>query len=394
MLSVSSSTLASCRRFPSKSLGYLLRNLATLDCSEPRDKIYGLLALLPQSLVHQIKPDYDIPTKMYKHVVLLDATYSGRFRLWFDHIVSVEEPPESRDQNPSWVPDWTLKWRYYNGLGIHQWASGCSRAHFTYQNPGTLVVEGVICGTVSTISDIAPKYSLGSEDSLPQRLQAWITSLGTLHNGIYQPTGEPASLALVANLTGLRYAERLVSVQVPRLEEWTKILGISTGPGEFMGMLSLDSFIRVVLSVVSNRRYITTEEGFMGFAPTFTQSGDKVVVLLGCDSPFILRPLPNGGYRLLGQAIIYGLQDAERLLGRLPAPWTVIVDYGSADEDRTCPYRFWNPDTRETTSHDPRLPPLGPDSEWEDFDYDDCCRDSDWPCTCIICRHKVTGETT
>ncbi|KAM7217151.1 Heterokaryon incompatibility protein (HET) domain containing protein [Rhypophila decipiens] len=370
MLSVSS--------FPSKSLGYLLRYLAPLNCSEPRDKIYGLLALLPQRLVHQIKPDYGIPTKeMYKHV------------LWFDYIVSGEEPPETRDQNLSWVPDWTLEWRYHYNRGIHQWASGCSRAHFTYQNPGTLVVEGVICGTVSTISDIAPEYSVGSEYSLTQRLQAWITSLGTSHNGIYQPTGEPASLALAANLTGLRYVERLWQVQVPRLEEWTKILGISSIPGN-TDTLSLDPNIKLILGMVSNRRYITMEEGFMRLAPTFTQSGDKVVVLLGCDSPLILRPLPNGEYRLVGKAIVYGLQDAEGLLGRLPAPWTLKVKYQCATEYHAGPYSFWNPDTGEMTDDDPRLPPLGPDSEWE-YCVDDGCQ-ADWQCK--LWRHKITGETT
>ncbi|KAM7183081.1 Heterokaryon incompatibility protein (HET) domain containing protein [Rhypophila sp. PSN 637] len=50
MTYVPASTMASCRRLPSKSPSYLLRHVAMLNCSEPRDKIYGLLALLPQSL--------------------------------------------------------------------------------------------------------------------------------------------------------------------------------------------------------------------------------------------------------------------------------------------------------------------------------------------------------
>ncbi|KAM7183082.1 hypothetical protein V8F33_013820 [Rhypophila sp. PSN 637] len=61
--------------------------------------------------------------------------------------------------------------------------------------------------------------------------------------------------------------------------------------------------------------------------------------------------------------------------------WVVYLRHG----------HFWNPDAGETTDDDPRLPPLGLDSEWE-YCLDNGCQDIDWHCKLL--RHKGTGETT
>lgn len=53
-----------------------------------------------------------------------------------------------------------------------------------------------------------------------------------------------------------------------------------------------------------NRRAFTTSEGFIGLGPSTMKSGDQVMVLFGSELPSILRPRPQGGFYLIGQAYI------------------------------------------------------------------------------------------
>jgi hypothetical protein len=49
------------------------------------------------------------------------------------------------------------------------------------------------------------------------------------------------------------------------------------------------------------RRFLVTEEGYIGLAPNIAQKGDIVCVLLGGEVPFVLRPLKDGYYKLIGE---------------------------------------------------------------------------------------------
>jgi len=108
-----------------------------------------------------------------------------------------------------------------------------------------------------------------------------------------------------------------------------------------------------------------------------------VAILLGCSIPLILRPAPGQLYQVVGECFVYGLNDANRLLGPLSSPWTVNSVQG---EGGRSVFRFYNTVTEESTAEDPRLEPL---TDWTRVDKE---VDGDDPIHCDFFKHRTTNE--
>jgi len=59
--------------------------------------------------------------------------------------------------------------------------------------------------------------------------------------------------------------------------------------------------------------FLTTSGGFIGCSPYEIQINDRVVIPHGAAFPFLLRPKPNGRYRMVGAACISGFANFEVL---------------------------------------------------------------------------------
>jgi hypothetical protein len=60
-----------------------------------------------------------------------------------------------------------------------------------------------------------------------------------------------------------------------------------------------------------NMRLSVTQKGYLGWTVERARAGDSIAILLGCSVPVILRPGPDGGWYVVGDAIIYGIMDGE-----------------------------------------------------------------------------------
>lgn len=98
----------------------------------------------------------------------------------------------------------------------------------------------------------------------------------------------------------------------------------------------------------------------------------------------LLRLGPSGRYQVVGECYIHGLMDSESLLGPLPDPWKVLVDF---DSNGIYDGRYLNPSTGVVTKGDPRLDSLP--VEWERVYAD---RSPDDPLLLALFKNKVTGE--
>ncbi|KAL8747764.1 MAG: hypothetical protein Q9190_000422 [Brigantiaea leucoxantha] len=67
-----------------------------------------------------------------------------------------------------------------------------------------------------------------------------------------------------------------------------------------------------MLGVIKNRQFCTTKKGYMGWAPPGAKSGDRICILFGGQTPFVVRPVKQG-YELLGEAYVHGLMNGEAL---------------------------------------------------------------------------------
>jgi hypothetical protein len=96
-------------------------------------------------------------------------------------------------------------------------------------------------------------------------------------------------------------------------------------------------------------------------------AGDLVCVLLGCNSPLLLRKNKQNEFHVVGTVYMHGLMYGEALLGHVPAPWKPRSFQTDINHRRL---QFYNTLTEESTFEDPRLPPLP--SGWrlvQDIDY-------------------------
>ena len=83
-------------------------------------------------------------------------------------------------------------------------------------------------------------------------------------------------------------------------------------------------------------------------------------MLLGCESPIVLRPNGNEQYQVVGECYVDGLMGGEALLGPLPEHTTPIELLDEVHKEYN--YAFLDKRTGKTQYGDPRLG-LAPTSE-------------------------------
>ncbi|KAH0559693.1 hypothetical protein GP486_003790 [Trichoglossum hirsutum] len=65
----------------------------------------------------------------------------------------------------------------------------------------------------------------------------------------------------------------------------------------------------------NGRRLFSTEGNYLGIAAQSLQKGDTIWVLAGAAVPVVLRPLPNGNWKLVGEAYVHGIMNGEAVRG-------------------------------------------------------------------------------
>ena len=147
----------------------------------------------------------------------------------------------------------------------------------------------------------------------------------------------------------------------------------------------------IVNTMLVGRLLFTTNEGHIGLAPKATKPDDQVCILLGCQTPLVLRPNGAWGHKVVGECYIDGFMDGVAYLGSLPDKWQKVrrdfqeysgqfisfFDYESggfqiedprlgplpagwsvgSHEQESAQNLYMNDETREETWDDPRMTP-------------------------------------
>ncbi|KAL9602686.1 MAG: hypothetical protein Q9219_001676 [cf. Caloplaca sp. 3 TL-2023] len=66
------------------------------------------------------------------------------------------------------------------------------------------------------------------------------------------------------------------------------------------------------LRVARNRKFCITKKRYMGWCPFNAKAGDRVCILFGGQTPYVVRQ-EGGGWKLLGEAYLHGVMDGEVL---------------------------------------------------------------------------------
>lgn len=181
-------------RLPALAFTRLLYRVSTFKaCTDPRDKIYGLLGLAPDKFASQMRVSYEESTSaadVFAQAFLNHALICQRL----EHFHNCFTHTNLTEGAPSWVPDW---WSNIPGETYipAMFASGTSCAHFTYtsavgedgkERPTILRVRGKQCGIVTSTTEPLPP-GLGQSEAI-RRVRAWQPE--DLDSSTYEPTGE------------------------------------------------------------------------------------------------------------------------------------------------------------------------------------------------------------
>lgn len=297
------------------------------NCSEPRDRVYGLLGLLDPRVRDQVNVDYKKPTtEVYTEFTKLIIESSRSLEILVHAGLC-----RGSSLCPTWVQDWCLlhpESKQPAALPYHKYSACCSIRPLgsMIKDNFELLIRGVAVDSVFAIvtvlgDDILADCShhiTGAKGLSFWRqhfkdyptgcdpLQAWIRTVTADMDGS-EITSHRLSQELVqAYEIEHRFREspkeeQLLMMQAEGndLDEWTTwFLEIS------------NRFHFAVISASVNRTFFISGKGYMGMGPMGMNEGDIICVVLGCNVPLVLRKERNH-YLLVGECFVWGLMDGE-----------------------------------------------------------------------------------
>ncbi|KAI6086388.1 HET-domain-containing protein [Hypoxylon rubiginosum] len=293
-------------------------------CKDSRDQVFAVRALL-RPLERDIcpTPDYDKPwVETYKDLVL---SYVEEF-LSLGILRECHYDPTA--PTPSWVPDWSTPTTATSLRRCTLMASSELGAYCEEQEDGVLRVAGVISTTISDLQAIPDLDDISNRERYEVYRQI-------LTNRIYEqedlspeayartfvcgriasPTSNtkrevPTSSTPIDTSISLEAATRIVTL-INNHSQYDDDVGAkfeenSDGENFFSSSLIIGGF-----------QFARCDGHYIGIVPSAAQVGDKICVLMGCDSPMVLRPTENGKFLLIGETYVDGLCEGQAFLGPL-----------------------------------------------------------------------------
>lgn len=250
------------------TFGTLIGYSRERHCSDPRDKIYGMLSFCGQQLAERIEVSYtkDV-AEVYKDVFLQSSLQNRRLDS-LPGCTSTRQRPGS----PSWVPNWEVAGETYP-LGAFCCASGISSAVLEYTAPRVLQVAGVQAARVHTVTQRATAH-LPDRDVL-DAIRSWEPP------GLQEDSYVSGGLLIDAYCTTLRagyLSERWSGLSAPSLESWkelylSQVSSTTTKHGD--NDYGSDGDIDWMLRIVRGRTLMRTEEGHIGIGPSEAEPGKR-----------------------------------------------------------------------------------------------------------------------
>ncbi|KAL8866973.1 MAG: hypothetical protein Q9174_005961, partial [Haloplaca sp. 1 TL-2023] len=353
---------------PLASSEHLLLWTRNQKCTDPHDRIYGILGLLDPRIVAKIEVDYSIPVwKTYSRLVLAEQEVYQKLNM-LNHCNIT-----TRGQgHPSWVPNWEqpIEGANMGYLSIRRfYASARSSAVAKLIEPAYhLQVTGRIVDTISRIS-----HNLtGTFPEVIDEILHWAPR--EPRSDVYVSGGLSIDAYVEVLVRGRTSDRAQGNNPCPSIRQLSEHLTQVVARGE----LDDEAARKFKDCFFVNERLFSTREGYLGvsaeglregkflsmfslLASHHSKIGDQLSVILGCDFPMILRPRDSDQYEVVGPCFVHGLMLGEALKPPLKPPWKDVLP---VTRGWALSY-FINAQTDELLKDDPRLGPLP--TEWEEI---------------------------
>ena len=340
------------------TLGALMERTQKCKCSDPRDRVFAVLNMLgPWERNAKIKADYTkTVSQVYRDAVLSIVNHNKEIKILM-YCEMQEQPLESPDslQFPSWVRNWMIPISTDRIFGGH--ASGKSNAETFYDNDvlrvmGTHVasirhIEKIewdgMTDCITTIQNFSQKFLPDIESasyvSGGSKLDAYCRLLcENYFVDQYVPAGE--------SMPDFQQSRDLL-LSILNSQETDVVLDTDL-------LISDRDYLSQVQRFCDGRHLFMTEEGYIGLGPRAAKAGDCVCVLLGSDSPFLLRPIGNNQYQIVGHCYVHGIMSGEALLGPLPGDFRFVSAFDRTLNQYNDAFHSYERDIIQW--NDPRLP--------------------------------------
>ena len=323
-----------------------------LDVTEPRDRFFGVLGMVRPSQREVILQDYDKPLRD----ILIDIALQSVEIDGFLFLSCVGPEDEKKYDVPSWVPDLTINTNRQNLLAVSDsrnafsanisvldpaWntlfersanllASEASLMSGSNRKMEVFTLYGMLCDII-TYADAMPSIPQyhGHDNVVIEetRLKRGRTTVDTFKRW------EPLALTVpspdaYAETQGGRLTAFWKTLSCGRSIKGTRL---PTGSGDrYQALLGRrpppdcdtvpdyplnDNWIREYgLSAVAKcveKSFVLTMQGRMGLVISGVQNGDLVIVARGGSVPYVVRRLPDWGFRFVGEAYIPGLMKGQ-----------------------------------------------------------------------------------
>ena len=283
-----------------------------LNATDPRDKIYGLLALATDSEQMGILPDYEKSTiEVYTDASrALIANGQTSILSWCQQSKRIEELP-------SWVPDFSSDIPPAYGANGHNRSLFCASKDTKFpglslslhDDPHSIGLSGIRVGIITDLGSFwTPE--LGSTWS-------WEDATRLIHEAEafckQSPLFTSPEQALDASMR-IPCADQQVYGNTKRrasgsiCSQYNKI--------RLIGEIEFDhdaALYRHAMTFQRDRRPFLSNSGHVGLAPARAEPGDCICIIFGSPVPFILRASTEGKFVLIGEAYVYGIMDGEWL---------------------------------------------------------------------------------
>ncbi|KAE8444364.1 hypothetical protein EG329_000564 [Mollisiaceae sp. DMI_Dod_QoI] len=322
------------------SLIELVKQFRHCNAADPRDKIFALLGLLRHSPLSTEYGARDGGADYKKSVfgVYKDFAISQLQEDNLD-ILSHAGTSAADGKLPSWLPDWSQPLtvsvlakrrprKPSSSQGLYSTkddealyhAAGKSkyRHRWAYEgNPRVISFRGRIIDTIKPLGNISATSFTLSTISYNTVISTWrkLNACRTQFPDRYSSDNSGKALdfyrTLIADVgPNGRIKEGLPTV----LLKWLNGQTILDDDPSLKDIL--EPWIPCLNNATYGRRYFVTESMYMGLAPADSEPGDHVVVLLGGQVPFVLRPVTEG-WKFVGECYVHGIMDGEIMVSAL-----------------------------------------------------------------------------
>ncbi|KAN0108841.1 heterokaryon incompatibility protein 6 OR allele [Hyaloscypha variabilis] len=315
-------------------LDYLLLLKATrlFLSTDPRDRFFALHGFLSKDNTDGIQIDYELSYQQVCQNWAMHSIKKGSLKL----LSLAERGPNSKLDLPSWIPDWSSAPEQVSrnplfGLGFE--AAGEAKAEVSILEDGRVLnVAGL---TVDIIQRVG-SYVLGSRKrepvddkgllSLPRDEIEWLKECDDIASAAEPyPTGEDFTEAyarmIVCNqkMTPARFQRGAEDSQDDPndafFREGYRCIRRSLERLPGINPETMLQYTKSINSVTTGRKFCATKRRYLGWVPGDAAPGDIICILLGAETPYILRPDENDSkyYKLVGETYIHGIMQGEAL---------------------------------------------------------------------------------